>query len=306
MKAYVGVTDGDWFEFLRGRPDIDEVNFWQPGGGRRFRALQPGQPFLFKLHYPANRIVGGGFFTHFSRLPVSLAWNAFREKNGSGSFTEMRRRIEKYRRISPMPHEDYEIGCIVLEEPFFLPRANQIAAPEDWPANVVSGKTYALDEGAGKRLWEEVLAARAVAQHLGREGPQDSIYGDPKLIRPRLGQGGFRVLVTDVYKRHCAVSGEGTLPVLEAAHIRPVSEGGQHRVDNGLLMRSDIHTLFDLGYVTVTPKYEFRVSPRVREEWHNGRIYYGLEGTRIALPDSPGDWPDTTELEWHTDVKFRS
>ncbi|HEY8368084.1 MAG TPA: HNH endonuclease, partial [Thermodesulfobacteriota bacterium] len=54
MKLYVGVTDEDWFEFLRARPDLDEVNFWQPGGGRDFRALEPGEPFLFKLHAPRN------------------------------------------------------------------------------------------------------------------------------------------------------------------------------------------------------------------------------------------------------------
>ena len=39
---------------------LDEVNFWQPSGGRRFHALEPGEPFLFKLHYPENAIVGGG------------------------------------------------------------------------------------------------------------------------------------------------------------------------------------------------------------------------------------------------------
>lgn len=46
------------------------------------------------------------------------------------------------------------------------------------------------------------------------------------LIRHRLGQGAFRVLVTDAYQRRCAISGEKTLPVLEAAHIRPYSQHG--------------------------------------------------------------------------------
>ncbi len=58
MRAYIGVTDGDWYRFLLGRPDLDEVNFWQPSGARAFRALQPGDLFLFKLHYPAT--AGGG------------------------------------------------------------------------------------------------------------------------------------------------------------------------------------------------------------------------------------------------------
>ena len=65
MAGSIGVTDTDWFAFLAQQPGIDEVNFWQPGGTGRFRALEPGEPFLFKLHAPYNYIVGGGFFAHF-------------------------------------------------------------------------------------------------------------------------------------------------------------------------------------------------------------------------------------------------
>lgn len=56
MRLYVGVTDNDWFRFLAERRP-DELNFWRPGGGRAFRALEPGEPFLFKLHSPLNVIV---------------------------------------------------------------------------------------------------------------------------------------------------------------------------------------------------------------------------------------------------------
>jgi putative restriction endonuclease len=73
MRFFVGVTDYHWFRFLAGRPDTDEVNFWQPSGRGSFKALQPGEPFVFKLHSPRNFIVGGGFFAHWSALPVSLA-----------------------------------------------------------------------------------------------------------------------------------------------------------------------------------------------------------------------------------------
>ena len=54
MKAFVGVTDFDWFEYLSKLPQIDEVNFWQPGGNQVFRALNPSEPFLFKLHSPRD------------------------------------------------------------------------------------------------------------------------------------------------------------------------------------------------------------------------------------------------------------
>ncbi len=69
MRAFIAVTDGDWYRFLAGRPDLDEVNFWQPGGSQEFKALERGEPFLFKLRFPENAVAGGGFFTHFSQLP---------------------------------------------------------------------------------------------------------------------------------------------------------------------------------------------------------------------------------------------
>jgi putative restriction endonuclease len=103
-NAYVGITDRDWFEFLRSREDLDEVNFWQPGGRTQFRALSVDEPFLFKLHSPLNYIVGGGFFTHSSLLPCSLAWEAFGEKNGADFLSKMRRQIRSVALItSPFP-----------------------------------------------------------------------------------------------------------------------------------------------------------------------------------------------------------
>ncbi|MGH7561835.1 MAG: HNH endonuclease [Gemmatimonadales bacterium] len=304
MKAFVAVTDNDWFRFLRARPELTEVNFWQPGGGRNFRALDPGQPLLFKLHYPQNFIVGGGFFATFSILPVSMAWETFGPQNGVATFEEMRRRIAKYRREDADPRRDYEIGCIVLEDAFFLEDSAWIPAPQDFSKNVVVGKGYDLTGAAGADLWSAVLAARAGGSRQVAEPTPTTMYGEPALFRPRLGQGAFRVMVTDAYQRHCAVTGEKTLPVLEAAHIRPVAASGQHRVDNGLLLRSDIHTLFDRGYVTVTPDHRFRVSRRLREDWQNGRPYYQLDGQGIWVPPETRSRPSREELEWHADTVF--
>jgi len=122
MKLYVGVTDNDWYRFLSQFPNIDEVNFWQPGGTSQFRALRPGELFLFKLHSPENFIVGGGFFTHSSLLPINLAWESFGPKNGAATFEEMRSRAAKYRRNKDPNQRDFTIGCILLHHPFFLPQ----------------------------------------------------------------------------------------------------------------------------------------------------------------------------------------
>jgi putative restriction endonuclease len=114
MRAYAAVTDGDWYRYLRARPDVDEVNFWQPSGGRTFHAIQPGEPFLFKLHYPDNAIVGGATYVWSTSFPVSITWEAFAEKNGASTLAEMRVRIERYRKMPSSPNDDYVVGCLIL------------------------------------------------------------------------------------------------------------------------------------------------------------------------------------------------
>ena len=301
MKLFLAVTDNEWYRFLAARPELDEVNFWQPGGHRVFRSLDRGQPFLFKLHAPEHAVVGGGFFTHATQLPASLAWEAFGEANGAGSLDALRRHVAKYRKVAPDPREDYTIGCILLRDPFFFEPHDWIPPPADFHRNIVQGKTYDLSSGAGKELWEAVL--ERLRSRVVREEPA-GILRTPALVTRRLGQGSFRVLVTDAYRRRCAVTGERALPALEAAHIRPVHAGGEHRVDNGLLLRSDLHALFDRGYVTVTPEYRFVASRRLKRDFDNGEAYLRMTGTRLWLPPDPSERPNREFLEWHADTMF--
>jgi len=63
-------------------------------------------------------------------------------------------------------------------------------------------------------------------------------------------------------------------PAPGAAHIKPYSETGTHLVSNGILLRRDLHALFDKGYVTITPAMRVEVSRTIREEFENGRDYY--------------------------------
>ena len=305
IKAYVGVTDRKWFDLLRSQPGIDEVNFWQPSGGRNFRAIRPGELFLFKLHRPDDFIVGGGIFAHFSLLPISLAWEAFQVGNGALDLFEMRTRVEKYRRVPPSAHDDYTIGCILLEQPFFLPREQWIPIPQDWSPNIVQGKTYDLTVEPGRTIWTKLQTRQeSTMSSVVRE--TEAKFGEPVLVQPRLGQGAFRILITDGYERRCAFTGERTLPALDAAHIRPFSEIKQHSLDNGLLLRKDLHALFDRGYVTVTPKLHIEVSKRIKEEFENGREYYRLHGQEMRPPAARHMHPSSNSLAWHNENIFKS
>jgi len=304
----VGVTDNEWFAFLSNLPEIDEVNFWQPGGKQHFRTLGLGEPFLFKLHSPRDYIVGGGFFAHNSILPLSLAWDAFGEKNGAWSLEEMRARTEKYRRKVPSHTEDYQIGCILLQQPFFFEEKDWIPAPADWKQPIVQGKGYDTASGLGKKLWEDVQLRLQAREDLWREARLTDIeggYGPPQIVMPRLGQGSFRVLVTDVYQRRCSVTQERTLPALDAVHIKPFGKSGPHSVNNGVLFRSDIHKLFDAGYVTISKDCHFEVSKRIKEEFENGRDYYAMHGRSLYLPPDKGLRPGPEFISWHNENVFR-
>jgi putative restriction endonuclease len=296
MQAYVGITDQDWFNFLRTIPHLEEVNFWQPSGIHEFKALKPGELFLFKLHHPNNYIVGGGLYAHSSLLPISIAWETFEESNGARNLLEMRVRVAKYRRQIENRKDDYTIGCILIEEPFFLPQNLWIPIPSDWKFNIVQGRRYDLSIEPGLSIWKQLQMTVPMASVI-----TDSFarYGQPILTMPRLGQGAFRILVTDAYERRCAVTNERTLPALDAAHIMPYSEHGEHVISNGILLRRDLHALFDKGYVTVSPSMVLEVSRKIREEFENGRDYYRLSGTTIRLPANPINRPLPKYLEWH-------
>lgn len=314
MRAYVGVTDGDWYRHLLHRR-ASEVNFWQPSGARRFAAIDQGAPFLFKTHYRdrlANCIVGFGFFAGWVRLPVSRAWEFFGEDNGCRSLADMQERIRRYR--GDIVPSDPEIGCIMLRDTTFLPPDQVREPPPDWSKNIVQGKTYDLSQGSyAEQLVRDLLllhpdpesAAPDVTATTGAV-PGD-IFGDPRLRRVRVGQSAFKALVQEAYGRRCAITGDKIVPVLQAAHIRPVSHAGENRVDNGLLLRSDVHTLFDRGYLGVHPRrHTLLVSQRLRSEWGNGEEFYAraASGRAIQQPDREVDRPAEAFLEWHADTVF--
>jgi putative restriction endonuclease len=310
VKAYVGVTDGSWYQFLAGRPHLQEVNFWRPNSSKAFGAVQVGEPFFFKSHHPHNRLVGGGFYSGFARLPISEAWELFGEGNGAASLQQMRSAIGAYRHEPIPPREDPVIGCIFVRDTRFFAIDADAGPPPDFASNIVQGKGYDLADGAYTGYFRDVihrLTGPAVELDLTapwhRAGP---VYGDPRLQPQRLGQQAFKGVVLDAYRHRCAITGAKIRPVLQAAHILPLPNGGVHRLDNGLLLRSDVHIMFDRGYLSVDPKHRLLVSPRLREDFGNGEEFYSRHGQPIAVPERAPDRPHREFLEWHVDTVFKA
>ncbi|MBW7959844.1 MAG: HNH endonuclease, partial [Candidatus Promineofilum sp.] len=217
MKLFVAPTDHDWYMYLRGLPR-DEVNFWFPSAGTAFRALESGEPFLFKAKSPHNAIIGGGFFVRYVAAPLSLAWHAFGDGNGAPDSRSLLKRLRKYNDTAT---PDPEIGCALLAEPFFFPEELWVDPPPNWAPTIVRGKTYSTDEPVGASLWNAVVhrmtdprtvtGPKSVTPYLG-DPPgvlsvpgQPNLFGTPTLMRRRLGQGAFRLSVLDAYGKRCAV-----------------------------------------------------------------------------------------------------
>jgi putative restriction endonuclease len=302
------ITDFDWYSRLSQQRSWDEVNFWKPTTTQPFRAPH-FSPFFFKLKAPYRAIAGFGYFARYSELPEWLAWECFGTANGSASLEEMRARLEKIRaKIKAAPQAGIsQIGCIVVVNATFFSRDEWVPQPLDWAESNLRHAVYDLNSGEGARVWAECLARVQAQPELRVFEPDvdaDARYGSPVLIRPRLGQGAFRVSVTEAYNRACAVTEEHSLPALEAAHIRPFAKEGPHEVRNGLLLRADLHRLFEQGYLTVTPGFRLEVSNRLRRDYHNGKSYYPLHGSRISIPMNESDRPTLDLLEWHNQNLF--
>jgi hypothetical protein len=110
-------------------------------------------------------------------------------------------------------------------------------------------------------------------------------------ILQRRGQPVFRGNLVKAYGGSCCVTNCTIEAVLEAAHITPHREDGSYDVSNGLLLRADIHTLFDLNLIGVDDNYQIRTSSSLK-----GSEYYLLEGKTINLPQAEKNYPDKIAL----------
>lgn len=304
LSAYLGITDNQWFDYLRRNQIADEVNFWVPSARSHMR-VEPGALWLFKLHSPLDFIAGVGVFMHYSVLPLQLAWDAFGPGNGAPTMDALRNAIMRYKH----PGADSwntNVGCAVLDQVVYLPR--ELWVPCRTGSLVAYKQMYSADDqDTVRQVLRNVELTPSTPQVQAAPFYNTNYTPQYALTQVRPGQGTFRVEVTDAYRRQCAVSREHSLPVLEAAHIQPWADTHTNDVTNGILLRADIHKLFDAGYVTIDPDgYRFVVSKRLKEDYDNGKVYYQLHGSRILLPEDPSAWPSREGLRKHTDSTFDS
>jgi putative restriction endonuclease len=179
---------------------------------------------------------------------------------------------------------------------------------QGWKPNIVQGKTERDPARAAQLLFEIQHDELRVPEELD-DAPFTPFAADERtlvLARDvrREGQGTFRPRLLDAYGRRCAITGEHTEIVLDAAHIQPSAGPRSNHVQNGLLLTQEFHTLFDKGDVTVTPDLRVRVSGRLARDWNNGKRSTAYDGQELrAVPDA-SERPASAALEWHAERVF--
>lgn len=147
---------------------------------------------------------------------------------------------------------------------------------------------------------QELLVAEVEAEQQSAFDPQNVEDARKRVVASivrRQGQPAFRKKLLAAYDRKCAITGCAQVEVLEAAHIHPYKGEHTHALSNGLLLRADLHTLFDLYMIAVEPDTQLiRLAPALSQS-----DYGQYDGRPLTAPISPSAQVSTEALQWHAD-----
>lgn len=277
---YVGITDSNWFSFLR--DDYNDgklsrqVNFWTPGT-REFKVIESGDLFLFKLHNKKStgengEIVGGGYFSHYDKMSISEVWDRYGRGNGRASLETMQKSLKNMQeKINTQ--SGVEIGCIILENVFFLDK--WIQEPADWGKSIVSGKKYSTETEIGADLYHRVnegikskqKSDIEIIEEIETEVSNLALEGKERvaLVKTRVNQGIFRERLLKKYHTCCLCKVENQA-LLTASHIKPwVASNSEEKLDaeNGFLLCPNHDALFDGGFISFEDDGTIIISKRL-------------------------------------------
>lgn len=170
----------------------------------------------------------------------------------------------------------------------------------DWKSGFFRLEGFSKD-GVAKNLGvrtklRAIARERADAAVASREFDPTSIEDERRRtmasIVQRRGQPAFREELIEAYQGRCAITGYSALDALEAAHIVPYRGSDTNEVSNGILLRADVHTLFDVGLIAIDPtKMRVIIAPELE-----GTEYGALAGARLRLPKDRRNWPSSAAL----------
>lgn len=181
--------------------------------------------------------------------------------------------------------------------PGLVPASNVGAKVEPKLAKLLglSSETLTLVSGPTRGLLEQEAKAAEASGSFSPANEADERQRVLAAIVRRRGQPPFRKALLDAYGGRCAMTGCDVVDALEAAHIRPYSGQSSNVVSNGLLLRADVHTLFDLYLIAVDPvSLQMSLAPALHQS-----SYSDLVGKELASPVSATLSASSDSLAWH-------
>lgn len=287
----ISPTDINWFQNLREKGLNIDVNFWTP---TPWNVSKPrsGDKLYFMLKSPIRKIGGYGHFVKYENQTPTEAWNQFGLRNGCANYEEFVSKLAHYKALNSKDDSGpSQIGCIVLTDVNFFDDDEFLDVDDfgvSFPRQVVKIKYFEQNDPFGNSSVS--LPTTDIGFDLVKEEREE--YRSSSLQNQRKGQGKFRSAVSRAYSDRCCISMESTPELLEAAHIQPYRNVSSNHVQNGLLLRVDLHKLYDSGLLYVDEQYKIHVSPIVKSE-----SYRQFHGRRISLPEDLLNYPSKQALK---------
>ena len=279
----IALTDVSWFEFLREK-DFKLINFWTPTGWEP-KKINPGDMFYLFLKKPYRKVGGYARYVYSLQLTVRDAWNKFAQANGASDINMMLEQLSAIRgtRID----ENTIIGCILLQDPVFLPDN------EFFDSQIIG-----VEIKQAMQKFKYIRGAEIIGSEYTTDEIRDYVLNEETTVeytlteqKRRIGQSAFREKLLELYGK-CAVTREDYPLVLEAAHIDPYIGESSNHPQNGLILRSDVHKLFDANLLVIDTNYRVRLSNILSET-----SYERFENKLIELPENRKYYPSLAALE---------
>lgn len=287
----IAPTDMNWFNFLKEHDYNSFLNFWTPTPWN-IKGLNNGSKLYFLLKSPVRKIAGYGEFQDYLNLSTHDAWVKFGQRNGCNNKGELISKVQTYLSKNSRKYSDdvvtvdnHIIGCIILKNCQFWDEENFIVPKEydiDFANQIVKLKYF--DKYDPFYLEQTEYTNYQILNEPKEEYRQT--------VNARKGQSTFKSNILKAYNNKCCISGETCQELLEAAHIQQYVNSNSHHIQNGLLLRIDLHKLFDCGLLRIDANYRVVISSEL-----SNSSYSQFNGIVIQLPDNPNHYPSKASLE---------
>ena len=315
MISYIINTDPNWISYLLDN-GIKNPVFWLKRNNSPHRAaLVEGHPIFFRITGTNPPVIKGfGYVKHTLPIRLQQAFLTYGDRLGYSTIGNMVETSSAW--TSGVELETgTEVFCIevvkfqVIQDIRTDTELRELGIDFDH-RHVVTGK--GLDDSQTERLlalanqksiYKTNLLEKFFSENVNPyrteeftpQDIQDAREKIARLVSKRRGQPEFRRMLLSAYNSQCAISLCDATPALEAAHIIPYRGPETNHISNGLLLRADIHTLFDLGFIVVdTTRMAIEIHPDLRAS-----SYHTLSGSPLHLPDREELWPSKEALNWH-------